>query len=43
MTPLEAVRARYPDLNWILEPEAKNLFREAGLPVPRYRWARTAR
>lgn len=27
---------------WILEPDAKLLFREAGLPVPRFGWAKQA-
>jgi acetate---CoA ligase (ADP-forming) subunit beta len=27
---------------WVLEPEAKRLFSLAGLPVPRYLWAKTA-
>ncbi len=26
---------------WVMEPEAKALFREAGLPVPRFAWAKT--
>jgi acyl-CoA synthetase (NDP forming) len=36
---LNQIRARYPDLNWVLEPEAKTLLEQAGLPVPRRRWA----
>jgi len=36
---LNQIRARYPGLNWILEPEAKKLLAQGGLPVPRNIWA----
>jgi acetate---CoA ligase (ADP-forming) subunit beta len=32
---------KFRDIGWIPEPEAKRLFRTAGLSVPEYVWART--
>ncbi len=38
---LREICDRYPGLNWVLEPEAKGLLSQAGLPVARHRWAAT--
>ena len=38
---LRQLRRRYPDVNWVLEPEAKQLMGRYGLPVPRHQWAAT--
>ena len=38
---LAQIQDRYPELNWVMEPEAKRLLRRGGLPVPRYRWSGT--
>jgi acetate---CoA ligase (ADP-forming) subunit beta len=36
-----AIIDRSRKIGWVLEPDAKTIFSIAGLPVPRFQWART--
>jgi len=42
ITSVEQILAKSKSQGWVLEPEAKRLLSLAGLPVPRYCWAKTA-
>ena len=37
---IKAILAAAKPAGWVMEPEAKRLLRLAGLPVPRFTWAR---
>lgn len=41
-TAAEEILLAYQSQGWVLEPETKRLLSLAGLPVPRYVWAKTA-
>lgn len=38
---LEKIFSESREVGWVLEPDAKTVFREAGFPVPRFGWVKT--
>lgn len=40
-TDIQSVLDRSASIGWVLEPEAKTLFKQAGIGVPEFRWVKT--